>query len=257
LNIENLGFPNDGQALYEKLIAYHQELKSQMVIPEEELNQDIVNVLLIDERPLISRIPPRIEKEFFQEIVRKICLLFIQYVPEREKEIKDILNLNSQLYVNINSQSFLDEHKEISGDLLSLIMDNAYRPYFLALAERLSVYTDLSLWRENYCPVCGEKASLASHDEENGQRALWCSFCNIGWSFPRLVCTECGNSNHEELKCFFLEDDRSFQFHTCSRCNSYIKSVRRNIIGPENLPLVNVQTVCLDLLAEKEGYNRR
>lgn len=257
MNIEQLGFPSEGQALYEKLITLQQELKSQMLIPEEDINEDIVTNLLTDERPLSSKIPPRIEDKLFKEIFHKICKLLIQYVPQREKEIKDILKLKNLLYVNIDSQTLLAEHKQISADLFAFILDNAYRPYFLALAERISGYTDLSLWRNNYCPICGEKASLASHDEENGQRTLWCSYCSIGWSFTRLICTECGNSNHEELKSFFLEDDRSFQLHTCSKCNSYIKSIRRNIIGTENLPLIDVQTVCLDLLAEKEGYNRR
>lgn len=256
LTLEDLGLPGSGQAFYEKLIALQQALKSQMAMPEE-LNRNFVTDLLNSGEPLISQMLPCIDEEDFQKMVIKVCQLFLQYVPERQKEIKDIVNLRGQLRHVMDVQSFQKEHEEISGELLSLILENVYRPYYLALAERLTGYIDLNNWKKNYCPVCGEKASLASHDEESGQRVLWCSFCTTGWPFPRMVCPECGNRDHEELKYFYLEDDRTFQVHTCGKCKGYMKAVRRGLIKPENLPLANAQTACLDLLAQQEGYHRR
>ncbi len=255
LTLKDLGLPGSGQAFYEKLIALQQVLKSKMDIPEE-LNRNFVTDLLSRGEPLISQMLPYIDEEDFQKMVVNVCQLFLQYVPERQKEIEGILNLRGQLHHGMDVQSFQKEHEEISGELLSLILENVYRPYYLALAERLPDY-DLNHWKKNYCPVCGEKASLASLDEESGQRVLWCSFCTTGWPFPRLACPECGNSDHKELKYFYLEDDRSFQVHTCGKCKGYIKTVRRGLIKPEHLTLANAQTVCLDLLAQREGYHRR
>lgn len=256
LKLEDLGLPKDGQALYESLIALQQELKSQQAIPKKQLNQEMVDHLLKDGEPLITKILPRIKKELFQETIRQICLLYLQHVPARKDEINEILNLRSKLYPGVDLESFLHKHQKISSNLLTLVLENAYRPYFLALAERLQKHTNLENWKKNYCPVCGKKAALATIDEEDKQRILWCSFCSTGWPYLRLACPDCGNRDHEELQYIFLEDDRSFQILTCKKCKSYMKAVRSGLVKPENLPLVDAQTAALDLLAEREGYGK-
>jgi len=256
MNLNDLSFPKNGQALYKKLIALQEELKSQQVIPEDQLNEDMVAGMLRDGEPLISKMLPCMEREAFQDTVRRICLLLIRYVPERKDEIEEIMNLRSQFYAGLDIHAILKEHQQIKADLLALILEHAYRPYYLALAEKLGNLNDLNTWEKPHCPVCGETASLASLDELDGQRYLWCSYCTTGWHFRRMACLECGNINHEELRYFYLEDDKGLQVHTCSKCKSYIKTVRRGVIKKENLPLIDAQTVCLDLLAEREGFRR-
>ena len=256
MSLNDLGFSKKGQALYKKIIALQEELKSQQVIPEDQFNQDIVADMIRDGAPLISKLPPCMGRDTFQDTIHRLCLLFIQYVPERKGEIEEIMNLRSQFYAGMDIQAILKEHTQIKAELLALILENAYRPYYLALAEKLRNLNDLNTWEKHYCPVCGETASLASLDEQDGQRFLWCSYCTTGWHFRRLACLECGNINHEELKYFYLEDDSNLQVHTCTKCKSYIKTVRRGVIKQKNLPLIDAQTVCLDLLAEREGYRR-
>lgn len=256
MKLKELGFPKQGQALYEALIAVNKELQSQLTISEETFNQVMVSESLGAGEPLARKMPPQIREELFHEAIHKICLLYIQYAPARGDEINEILNLRHKVPPGTDLQSFQKRHPAINGNLLQLVLENAYRPYYTALAERLMKYTDLRDWKKNYCPVCGKKAALASLDEAGGQRMLWCSFCTTGWPYQRLSCIECDNRDHEDLSYFYLEDDRELQIQTCNKCKSYIKTLRRTLFKPEDLPLIDAQTAALDILAEQQGYRK-
>ncbi len=117
--------------------------------------------------------------------------------------------------------------------------------------------TQVQNWDQGYCPLCGGLPAIAELSGEEGQKRLQCSLCNSNWSFHRLTCTHCGNSDHDSLAYFTAEGEPGCRVDICRKCSGYLKVVDSRERG-EGLPLEieDVATLHLDLLAAKEGFSR-
>jgi len=110
------------------------------------------------------------------------------------------------------------------------------------------------------CGLCGSPPGMARLRRDDGKRILHCSLCTGTWAFSRLECPFCGNRQHGRLSYLRANETDPWWIETCEKCKRYIKVVdeRRLALDEETIMLVaDVATLHLDLLAEREGYQRR
>lgn len=162
------------------------------------------------------------------------------------------------------------------------------REYLESLGRRLEIYTDALLFvgrtlaapfvtvaarrtrragdgsqeaprDSGLCGLCGSSPGLATLEQEEGQRFLFCSLCGNRYGFRRLACPHCGERELEALTYVHLDDSDPRWIETCNTCNRYIKTIDTRKL-PAGRPLILVveeaATLHLDLLAEREGCAR-
>jgi hypothetical protein len=119
-------------------------------------------------------------------------------------------------------------------------------------------------WTGAACPACGGPAQVSVIAEESGEfmggspRSLVCGRCAGWWTFPRAICTWCGETDPRRLPSFVPDERRAVRIDGCETCSSYMKTFDlREAGGIELVPLVDdVATVALDLWANDQGLSR-
>jgi FdhE protein len=115
---------------------------------------------------------------------------------------------------------------------------------------------EVSGWEENFCPICGSRASMAELSGEEGKRMLSCSACSFTWPFQRLACAYCGCTDPEKLS-YFTVGDGATRVDTCAACSRYIKTRdSRKCDSDVPLEVEDLLTIHLDLMATREGFER-
>lgn len=109
-----------------------------------------------------------------------------------------------------------------------------------------------------YCPVCGAWPALAELRGLDRARRLRCGRCAVDVPISALVCVYCGERDHEKLGALVPElHGEARKVEVCRSCNGYVKTVATlSAIRPELLPLEDLATVDLDLVALERGYAR-
>jgi FdhE protein len=142
------------------------------------------------------------------------------------------------------------------SDLLALIFDVALRPFLRARASSLATLVNDAAWYRGYCPVCGGEPDFAALDRQGGRRRLLCSRCDSTWTFLRVGCPFCGNSDPRQLG-HYPSEDGAYRLNVCESCHRYIKTIDlRETAGERMLEVERVLTVAMDLAAEKAGYRQ-
>lgn len=145
----------------------------------------------------------------------------------------------------------------IDAPVLALLLRLSLRPSLLIIAQAVLEHLDLSLWNHGHCPVCGSVPRLADLSGEGGKRRLHCSLCETAWPYPRLRCPFCENDNKKELSYLRAESEEGLRVDLCGHCNNYLKTIDlREIAGPVILPLDDVATWHLDIVAQKNLKNQ-
>ena len=110
------------------------------------------------------------------------------------------------------------------------------------------------------CPFCGGSPQLAVFGETDEalvtpQRKLHCSRCATSWTFPRMTCAFCGETETSRLT--VLADVEPFphvRVDACERCRRYVLTIdlRKD---PRAVPVVDeLAAIPLDLAAAERGY---
>ncbi|MFO7554720.1 MAG: formate dehydrogenase accessory protein FdhE [Desulfobacterales bacterium] len=145
----------------------------------------------------------------------------------------------------------------IDAPVLALLLRLSLRPSLLIIAQAVLDHLDLSLWNYGHCPVCGSAPRLADLSGEGGKRRLHCSLCETAWPYPRLRCPFCENDNKKKLSYLRAESEEGLRVDLCGHCNNYLKTIDlREIAGPVILPLDDVATWHLDIVAQKNLKNQ-
>jgi formate dehydrogenase maturation protein FdhE len=78
------------------------------------------------------------------------------------------------------------------------------------------------------------------------------------WSFPRLRCVSCGETNHRQLAYLHGTGEESFRrAETCTTCRGYIKTIAVLApLGTTELLTADLATAALDLAAVERGFHR-
>ncbi len=172
--------------------------------------------------------------------------------------MEDIALLNKKELQEYISAQKLDQRTGLKSEVISFILYMSLTPFYSVYTEKVSEASDdFSIWRQGYCPVCGQTAVIARHRVEDEARILFCWLCHAEWVFPRLECPYCDNNNARTLRYFYVDDNRSHQVHVCQKCNYYLKTVVGKTFEQEQLlKMEDIETRYLDMLAEQEGFKR-
>jgi FdhE protein len=149
--------------------------------------------------------------------------------------------------------------------LVITIVDHAARPALRAGALALRELLVQSRWTRATCPGCGAPALLAelrsggaSVGGAEQERVLRCGRCLAAWAFPRLRCTGCGETSHQQLAYLHGSGEGTFRrADVCSTCGTYLKSIA--VLMPLSLPELldlDLATAALDVAAVEQGFHR-
>ena len=160
-----------------------------------------------------------------------------------------LLKGNEALFENMASEL------EIEKPVLGFFTYNSLKPSLSACAEQLAVYLNQNEpWLQGYCPICGS-APILSILENEGRRALVCSFCWHSWSAKRVYCPYCDSSQNKDLHYFYSEEEKDSRVDLCDNCKKYIKTCdTRNIARLIYPPLEQISTMHLDIQAQEMGF---
>jgi FdhE protein len=156
----------------------------------------------------------------------------------------------------------LSQQHQVGEDFLLFVGLNLGQALLELYADRLKEKVDFENWLEGSCPVCGGYPSIEKLRRDDGKRILRCSFCGTEWPFKRIMCPFCGNEDHDSLRYFLVEGDSpikkdAFRVDVCDKCKKYMKTLdERKLPESENpdLYLENLNTLYLDVLAQRDGY---
>ncbi|MEE4264559.1 MAG: formate dehydrogenase accessory protein FdhE [Desulfobacteraceae bacterium] len=173
----------------------------------------------------------------------------VETTIEPDALFSGLLNGNEALFENMASEL------EIEKPILGFFTYNSLKPSLCACAEQLAVYLDQNEpWLQGYCPICGS-APILSILENEGRRALVCSFCWHSWPAKRVHCPYCDSSQSQDLHYFYSEDEKNSRVDLCDNCKKYIKTCdTRNLARLIYPPLEQISTIHLDIRAQEMGY---
>ncbi|MFN8500179.1 MAG: formate dehydrogenase accessory protein FdhE [Anaerolineae bacterium] len=116
---------------------------------------------------------------------------------------------------------------------------------------------DLERWQMGYCPICGEWPALGEWRGVELTRRLRCGLCGGDWRAQRLRCPYCDTTDTALLGSFSAEGDARWRVETCGHCGGYVKTETTFAALPTLLlPVENLRSLYLDVLAEERGLRR-
>jgi FdhE protein len=113
-------------------------------------------------------------------------------------------------------------------------------------------------WREGYCPLCAGWPALAELRGLERRRVLRCGRCATAWERAVLHCVFCGERDHRRQGALVPDGaEELVRVETCSGCQGYLKALTALRPLPAwALPLEDLRTVELDLVALEKGFRR-
>ena len=154
-------------------------------------------------------------------------------------------------------------HLGLAPDLVWLVAELAVGPIAnrlqheaLAAASAPAAVRDaLRGWPRGHCPACSSWPALA--ESRNGERHLRCSFCGADWAPPETACVYCDRAGDAFLTASAAADRPARRIEFCRACGAYLKHVDVPAASPFLiLPVLDLETSDLDLLATDRGYAR-
>ena len=260
-------------AFFRDIFKAQYEIKSTLLKGEIQcsLSEDEIKEKMEQGKPLISLNNIPLKDTYLKDLFQDICEIMKSYENSDSEEIQRLIDAESSNGLKLNtlvknlfqhdSAYFYSLAKEIgvAEDLLIFVSLNLAKPFFETVAEQLKDKVVDDVWLKNYCPVCGSGAQIARLEKEVGKKILYCSLCGTEWRFVRIKCPFCCNVDQKSLK--FLEEEKSpYRIDVCEQCKRYIKTLDERKGGDEKrafIPSVeDLATMYLDIVAEKEGYER-
>jgi len=241
--------------------------KDNSMIPQAEIEKRAK-----ENKPLLDTQKLQIERNLLNEFMVEL-LPFLKerevFAPEEIEKflgLKENLNLSELIHMiligDLSSLKSLSAQNKIGADLLTFIGLNLSQALLELYADKLKSKVDQENWLKGNCPVCGSLPSIEKLRREDGKRIMHCGLCGTEWQFKRIMCPYCGNEDQNSLRFFLAEKDSSsnkspFRVDVCDRCRKYIKTLDERqlpIIEKPDLHIENLNTLYLDLLAQKDCY---
>jgi len=227
----------------------------------------------IDEnKPLLNIQKLNMYGKLLDEFLRDFLPLLEKHEVFSREEIRNFLankekiNLSelvrSVLSKDLQSLKSLSSQYQIGIDSLLFVGLNLSQAVLELYADKLKQKVDQENWLKGNCPVCGSYPAIEKLRRDDGKRILRCNFCGTEWHHKRIMCPFCGNEDHNSLRYFFIDEDSSteksaFRVDVCNKCKRYIKTLDERKLPESEKPdlyLENLNTIYLDVLAQKDGY---
>ena len=256
---EMLGF-------YEKIIDAQEAEKADIPAAALHLHNNVKSLQTNEGFPLIDR------KDFILDIPS--CVRLFESLCRISRNANDKMRGNIQAIeeasaINaLNLRELLRKHSDesylngiaeefgIDKAILRFLVNASIQPSLSVNVDQLKDQVDPKNWLRGYCPVCGSSPQISELKDE-GRRFFLCSFCRFQWPSERLKCPYCENTDHEKLQYLYEEGQEAHRVDVCDNCKQYIKTVdSRKLDYEPDLPLEDIMTIHLDILASENGYKR-
>lgn len=258
--------------VYKRVLAVQLDFLDRIKI-ELDLTKEELQDCFREGRYLFHEHKPEIDIKLFQDILVSLCKAIketasgvaesILQLPEaeefKEDNLKEFLHkislYNKRELEDLITKEEMDKKTQLDSEIIAFVIFMSLSPFYTCYMKEVKEQVGFSLWRNSYCPICGQTAVRAKHRSEDGARVLDCWLCHAQWVFPRLECPYCNNKDQAKLRFFYVPGEKARQVHVCDECQKYLKTVDCKILGKDVLLDVEVIfTGYLDVLAEKEGY---
>jgi FdhE protein len=253
-------------AFYEKLFLAQEASRKHIHLQPIEIPEDLLAVKRKEKFPLIARKDFTVDIKASEALLREICRLAgeaNEVLTHAGVKLMDALDRGTVdasvlLSKTLNEDDlYFDETAkslEIDKEILLFMAHGSIRPSLSLCAEQLANYLDKdTLWEKGYCPVCGSPPAISILRGE-GERFLFCSFCDHKWLSQRIYCPFCENKDQKTLHYFFSEEEEEYRVDVCDQCRKYIKTIDTRKIKRPVYPFVEqVATLHLDMLAQNQG----
>ncbi|MDO9535460.1 MAG: formate dehydrogenase accessory protein FdhE [Bacillota bacterium] len=247
---------------------YLNKIDATVNLSEEEIKECFRN-----EKFLMSDNKMKIDTKLFRELLSSVCEAVNEKSPEapasllvlpeadefKEENIKKFLQeialFSKQELEKFIEETEMDKRTGLNSEIISFVILMSLSPFYSSNMKEVREKTDFTLWRQSYCPVCGQTAVIARHRNEDGARILECWLCHAEWVFPRMECPYCSNKDQKKLRFFYVPGDKARQVHVCESCKKYLKTIDNKLMETDVLlDIEAIATGYLDMLAKKEGY---
>lgn len=225
------------------------------------------NKYLLSEKKLVP------DPALFMEIFTAVCRALKESSPAapepilklpgaeafKENKLGELLEaialFDKQELENYVGEKGIDKTTGLDREIIAFAIFMSLAPFYSAFMKEVSQKVGFTIWRQGYCPICGQTAVMARHRSENGARVLSCWLCHAEWIFPRLECPYCHNKEQKKLRFFYVIGDKARQVHVCEECKFYLKTIDGKVMTKDVfLDVEALATGYLDVLARKEGY---
>ncbi|MGB7061022.1 MAG: formate dehydrogenase accessory protein FdhE [Candidatus Zixiibacteriota bacterium] len=255
------------QQIAEAKTAFKTRHQDQIEIPDQEIQRRAE-----EQEPLFDVQRLTAERELLGEFLNDLLsLLKANEFFSREEVDKLVAGRDKidpvelvQPVINRDLPSFkaYSDRLGVEADLVSFVGLNLSQAVAELFAEKVRHKVDQETWLKGDCPVCGSHPAIERLMRDDGKRMLRCSLCGTEWYFKRIMCPFCGNEDHDSLRYFFVEEDsatekNAFRVDVCDKCKIYIKTLDERKLPETEKPdlyLENLNTIYLDILAQKDGY---
>ena len=252
---------------YEKIFVAQEDSKSQINIDPLDISEETLALKKKEKFPLIGISEFVVDRDSATALLKQLC----QIAETTNKEMADA----AHAIVDAIDAGKLDPHpmfaallnaedayfKQIEKDMgiekkaLAFVAYSSIKPSVVLCAEQLASFLDSDdPWDKGFCPVCGSAPGLSLFDDE-GHRALFCSFCWHQWAAQRIYCPFCENKDSKSLHYYFSEKEKNYRIDVCDNCKTYLKAIDQRqtdrIIYP---PLEFVASLHLDIKAQEMGF---
>ncbi|MGI6307788.1 MAG: formate dehydrogenase accessory protein FdhE [Dethiobacteria bacterium] len=259
--------------IYQEILSVQLNYLSKIATNHNNLSIEEIKDYFRNKKFLLSEQKLDIDTELFREILDSVCKTIKEASPKapasllklpgidefKENNIKEFLEaialFNKQELEDFVKNQEIDKKTGLDSEVISFAIFMSLSPFYSAYMKEVSQKAGFTIWRQGYCPICGQTAVMARHRSENGARVLECWLCHAAWIYPRLECPYCHNKNQKKLRFFYVIGDKARQVHVCEECKVYLKTIDGKVME-KDVPL-DVETLAtgyLDILARKEGY---
>ena len=257
---------NDLLGFYEKFFLAQEASKKHIHLQPIKIPEDLLAVKRKEKFPLIARKDFIVDIKASKVLLKEICRLAgeaNEVMAHAGLKLMDVLDMGVVDAPTLLSKTlseddiYFDETAkslQIDKEVLLFMAHESIRPSLFLCAEQLATYIDKdTLWEKGYCPVCGSPPAISILRGE-GERFLFCSFCDHKWHSQRIYCPFCENKDQKTLHYFFSEEEEEYRVDVCDQCRKYIKTIDTRKIERPVYPFVEqVTTLHLDMLAQNRG----
>lgn len=253
-------------------LAYYRELSQTLAeieagLPRVKLtaSEPEAEITLKGGAPLAVLESVPVDFDTFGQAFDRVLNVFWRHQQGRSEEAAAIARLpwpHDQIVQGFFSEDLsgilqLAESRGVDRQLFAYLVMMTMRPFFRRYAEGLGKYVKDEWWKQNRCPVCGQKGVFGRLAQE-GQRKLVCPLCDSEWGVKRVACVHCGTEDHADLVELDVEEVPGYLIHACDRCKGYLKVAdqRAKIQQGIDLFLSDLETQPLDQVAQARGYQR-
>ncbi len=253
--------------LYERIFIAQEESKSRIQLAEYRIPDEILSVKLEGRLPLVNISQFTFDSASAGGLFKALCDILrssnecVSESAGRIGEAVERKDLNMDrlfpafLSDNRSYFSTLERDLKLDRNILRFLVYNSLKPSLNIFSAMMESYLDREReWDRGCCPICGSMPELSIF-EDNGKRSLLCGFCGHRWQSKRVYCPSCGNTDHESLRYFEIEDEEEYRVDVCEKCKSYIKTVDiKKISRPVYFPLESIATPYIVVKFREMGY---